>query len=71
MPKKKKPRWKCTTKPRGDCPDNCQEVFTGYGATKDDAKDDAEGKCQDEGCHTPGGKKSCNCGHTTCIKLPN
>jgi RHS repeat-associated protein len=70
--RRKTAKWKCTTKPRGDCPSQCQVVFVGYGATRDAAKAESEGSCQAAGCHTPGGTPfNCNCGHTTCTERPN
>jgi RHS repeat-associated protein len=70
-PKNKKDKWRCTTKPRGSCPAQCQIPYVGFGRTKEAAKDASEGSCQAAGCHTPGGKPyNCNCGHTTCTKLP-
>jgi hypothetical protein len=67
-----KQRWRCTTKPRGSCPEECERIFEGSENTKQAAKDAAEQACQDAGCHTPGGDPhSCNCGHTTCRMLPN
>src|SRR5438128_6465499 len=63
---KVKRRWKCTTKPRGNCPNQCKRVFTGFGATKQDAKSSSEKSCQTAGCHTPGGQPhNCQCGHTS------
>jgi hypothetical protein len=65
--KKKTRRWKCTTKPRGTSPAQCQKVFTRLGRTKQEAKDASEGACQAAGCHTPGEKPhNCQCGHTGC-----
>lgn len=63
-------RWKCTTKARGTCPEQCHTVFTGFGPTKQDAKEASEGACQSAGCHTPAGKPhNCQCGHTGCHPL--
>lgn len=65
-------RWKCTTKPRGSCPAQCQNIFTGFGDTRREAKKEAEGACQKAGCHTPGATPhACECGHTTCYREPN
>jgi hypothetical protein len=63
-------RWKCTTKARGTCPQQCQRVFTGTGSTREEAKDASEGACQAAGCHTPGGQPhNCQCGHTGCYTV--
>ena len=69
--KKKKSMWKCTTKPRGFCPSQCQTPFVGYGATEAEAKLASEAACSAAGCHTPRGTEGdinykCDCGHTTC-----
>ena len=40
-----KQRWRCTTKPHGDCPEGCDHAFEGHGATKREAKDAAERGC--------------------------
>lgn len=67
-----KVRWKCATKPRGKCRQGCSRVFSGTGRTMEEAKVAAETACHEAGCHTPGGPHyNCNCGHTTCIRLPN
>lgn len=72
MGAKKKPPWRCTTKPREKCPAHCHTIFVGYGDTEREAKDASEGACQAAGCHTPGGKPyNCNCGHTSCRRQPN
>lgn len=70
--KKKKQKFRCTTKPRGNCPPQCQERFIGYGETYEIAKDAAEAACQAQGCHTPGGTPfGCDCGHSVCNERPN
>ena len=69
---KAKWRWKCTTKPRGNCPAHCQVRFIGYGLTRESAKQASERACQAAGCHTPGGHPfACDCGHTTSYQRPN
>ncbi|MBI3821597.1 MAG: hypothetical protein HY289_02845 [Planctomycetes bacterium] len=69
---KKKWRWKCTTKPRGNCPPHCKVRFIAYGPTYDDAKRASEEACQAAGCHTPGERPfACDCGHTTGYERPN
>jgi hypothetical protein len=61
-----KPRYKATTKPRGNCPTQCRRRFFGFGQTWRAAKRQAEQRCQAAGCHTPGGTPhACDCGHTT------
>ena len=40
--KKARRRWKCTTKARGTCPEQCQQVFSGVGPSKQDAKNASE-----------------------------
>ena len=66
----RKPVWKCSTKPRGECPAQCCKPFVAYGMTKAETKKAAETACQNAGCHTPGGTPfNCNCGHTTCTKI--
>src|SRR5205085_1804877 len=70
--KKAKQRWKCTTKPRGTCPAQCQSAFSALGPTKRTAKDASEALCQAAGCHTPGGQPhNCQCGHTWCHRRAN
>jgi len=69
---KKKDKWKCTTKPRHNCPPQCNHPYVGYGSSQGEAKDAAEAACAADGCNTPGGKPyNCQCAHTTCTEKPN
>jgi len=64
-------RWKCTIKPRGVCPPQCQSRFIGVGATREIAERSAREQCYAAKCHqTLPEPYNCNCGHVTCWRLP-
>ena len=64
-----KPRYKATTKPRGDSP-LCRRRYFGFGQTWRAAKWQAERRCQAAGCHMPGGTPhACDCRHTTVFPM--
>ena len=65
---RKRDKWRCTAKPRGKCPSQCQQPFTGYGRDRDEAYEAATKACGAAGCHTPRDPvpTKCDCGHVTC-----